>query len=69
MHGLRVHPIANVRPFLPRQQRGHQHRGQHADTDCIIDSGGGADIGSQFWEEGGDLSLQRGDKGGPQVLG
>lgn len=45
-YARRVRPQANFR--IPPEHRAYQDRGQAADTDCLINSGGGADDGHRF---------------------
>lgn len=57
-HGLSVHPQFNLRPPLLLGRTNHLHRGQDVDTDCIINSGSGADGGNQLWGERVCVSFQ-----------
>ena len=46
---FRVHPQANLKLPLHPERRAHKHRGQDAETGCIINnSRGGADHGNRF---------------------
>lgn len=55
------------RPLVP-ERSAHQRRGLDADTDCIINSGDGADDGKQVRRKGGHLNIQLHDKVEPLSL-
>ena len=68
IHGLRVHPQANLRLPSLAGRRTHQYREQVADTDCMINSTGRVNDGHQLCGgEGSHLPLQLQDGAEPQA--